>query len=131
VAHSTVTPVPYFDLSLAIERILSKPTLGTCDYESPESRPGACAQISSNIAGNCHDAGAAYPTTGNTAGQVLTSNGVAGTYNVNLNISKAPNVIASGQTNLGTSTINTGLCSQVATRPLRELFRGKLWRGPT
>ncbi|MGH9528875.1 MAG: hypothetical protein ACRD2S_03045 [Terriglobales bacterium] len=37
-------------------------------------------QISSTVAGDCHDSGAGYPTAGQVLGQVLSTNAVAGSY---------------------------------------------------
>ena len=42
---------------------------------------GDYVQISSSNAGDCHDAGAAYPSSGQVLGRVLVTNGGAGTYN--------------------------------------------------
>jgi len=41
-------------------------------------------QISSTTAGDCHDSASTYPTSGQAIGRVLTKNGGAGTYQINL-----------------------------------------------
>ncbi|MDP9159463.1 MAG: hypothetical protein M3O09_04445, partial [Acidobacteriota bacterium] len=43
---------------------------------------GDYVQISSTVAGDCHDAGASYPTTGQVLGRVLSTNAAAGTFAV-------------------------------------------------
>jgi hypothetical protein len=45
---------------------------------------GDYVQISSTTAGNCHDVGATYPTSGQILGRILSTNGMAGTYTINL-----------------------------------------------
>ena len=45
---------------------------------------GDYVQISSSTTGNCHDSGATYPTSGEVAGRVLSTNGGGGTYNLDL-----------------------------------------------
>lgn len=45
---------------------------------------GDYVQISSTTAGNCHDAGATYPTSGQVMGRVLSTNATGGTYTVDL-----------------------------------------------
>lgn len=39
-------------------------------------------QISATVAGDCHDAGGSYPSTGQVLGRVLSSNGAGGTYSM-------------------------------------------------
>lgn len=46
---------------------------------------GDYVQISSTVAGACHDAGASYPSSGQVIGRVLSTNGGAGTYSVAIN----------------------------------------------
>jgi len=45
---------------------------------------GDYVQISSTVAGNCHDAGAAYPAGGQVLGRVLSTNASGGTYATHL-----------------------------------------------
>ena len=45
---------------------------------------GDYVQISATTAGNCHDAGATYPTSGQVAGRVLSTNGAGGTFTIDL-----------------------------------------------
>lgn len=45
---------------------------------------GDYVQISATTAGNCHDAGASYPTQGQLIGRVLSTNGGGGTYSLDL-----------------------------------------------
>lgn len=47
---------------------------------------GDYVQISSTTAGDCHDAGASLPSSGEIIGQVLTTNAAAGTYNLAMQI---------------------------------------------
>lgn len=46
---------------------------------------GDYVQISGTIAGNCHDAGSTYPTSGQVIGRVLSTNGAGGTFPVLIN----------------------------------------------
>ncbi len=52
---------------------------GTCNFDGAVTA-GDYVQISATTAGDCHDAGATYPTSGQVLGRVLVSNGSAGTY---------------------------------------------------
>src|SRR6185437_1632107 len=45
---------------------------------------GDYVQLSSTTAGDCHDSGSTYPTSGQVLGRVLTTNGGAGTYQIDL-----------------------------------------------
>ncbi len=45
---------------------------------------GHYVQISGTLAGDCHDSGASYPTSGQVLGRVLSTNAVAGTYTAQL-----------------------------------------------
>lgn len=45
---------------------------------------GDYVQISATVAGDCHDAGNAYPSSGQVLGRVLSTNGAGGTYNMTL-----------------------------------------------
>jgi hypothetical protein len=45
---------------------------------------GDYVQISSSVAGNCHDAGATFPTGNQVIGRVQSTNGSGGTYTINL-----------------------------------------------
>jgi hypothetical protein len=45
---------------------------------------GDYVQISASIAGDCHDSGSTYPSTGQVLGRVLSTNGAGGTFNVSL-----------------------------------------------
>ncbi len=51
----------------------------SCVFDGPTTA-GDYVQISSTTAGDCHDAGASYPGTGQVLGRVLSSNANAGTY---------------------------------------------------
>ena len=53
---------------------------GTCNFDGAVTA-GDYVQISSTTAGDCHDAGASYPTSGQVLGRVLVTNGSAGAYN--------------------------------------------------
>jgi hypothetical protein len=56
VAQITVTPLfPLETLATLIRRIGRKPTLGMCDYESPETRHGAGDSISCQQKATVHD----------------------------------------------------------------------------
>ncbi|MGA8154173.1 MAG: hypothetical protein WB952_24715 [Terriglobales bacterium] len=52
-----------------------------CVFDGPTTA-GDYVQISSTTAGDCHDAGASYPGTGQVLGRVLSTNGAGGTYSV-------------------------------------------------
>lgn len=72
---------------------------------------GDYVQISSGTAGNCSDAGAAYPTTGQVIGRVLSTNAAGGTYQINLFPSEIKGVGTGGAgnyVNLGGSVTWTG-----------------------
>jgi len=45
---------------------------------------GDYVQISSSVAGDCHDAGVTFPITGQVVGRLLATNGAAGTYLIDL-----------------------------------------------
>lgn len=72
---------------------------------------------SSSTAGNCTDAGATRPVTGQVLGFVTSTNGGSGTYTVNLqpDIVATNNVVASGTLALGTSAISSGACATAVT----------------
>jgi hypothetical protein len=53
---------------------------GTCNFDGGVTA-GDYVQISSTTAGDCHDAGLAYPTSGQVLGRVLVTNASAGAYN--------------------------------------------------
>jgi hypothetical protein len=60
---------------------------------------GHYVQISATTAGNCHDTGSAtYPTTGQVIGTVLSTNGGAGTYTVDMSLKQANVTPAAGAT---------------------------------
>ena len=54
-----------------------------CVFDGPTTA-GDYVQISGATAGDCHDAGAAYPISGQMLGRVLSTNGASGTYAVQL-----------------------------------------------
>lgn len=60
---------------------LSGPT--SCVFDGATTA-GDYVQISTTTAGNCHDAGSSYPTTGQIIGRVLSTNASAGTYSIDL-----------------------------------------------
>lgn len=53
--------------------------LAFCTFDGAVTA-GDYVQISSTVAGDCHDAGSTYPASGQVLGQVLTTNASAGTY---------------------------------------------------
>jgi hypothetical protein len=60
-------------------------TIGTagCIFDGATTA-GDYVQISSTTAGDCHDAGATYPSAGQILGRVLSTNGGGGTFNIAL-----------------------------------------------
>lgn len=76
---------------------------------------GDYVQISTTVAGNCHDVGASYPTSGQVIGRSAQTFGVAGTYGIDLfgsEIHGGPQVL----------TVNTTpVTSHVATMTLQTL----------
>lgn len=84
-------------------------TVGTanCIFDGATTA-GDYVQISSTTAGNCHDAGATYPTANQIIGRVLSTNGGSGTYSVSLfGIEiKGPNLPYA----YGASTTSQGTC---------------------
>jgi hypothetical protein len=66
---------------------------------------GDYVQISSGTGGNCHDAGATYPTSGQVVGRVQSTNGSGGTYTIDLFPSEIR--AATGGSGLGGSNIYT------------------------
>jgi hypothetical protein len=69
---------------------------------------GDYVSISSSTAGDCHDAGSTYPTSGQVIGQVLSTNGSAGTYSL---LVYGPDFIAGGSG--GSGTITSGTANQI------------------
>ena len=57
--------------------------LQTCVFDSATTA-GDYVNLSFSVDGDCHDAGTAYPTTGQVIGRVLSTNAVAGTYTIDL-----------------------------------------------
>jgi hypothetical protein len=55
----------------------------SCVFDG-SSTAGDYVQISTTVAGNCHDVGANYPSPGSVIGRVLTTNSGAGTYGIDL-----------------------------------------------
>jgi len=53
----------------------------TCVFDGPTTA-GDYVQISTTVAGDCHDDGSSYPGTGQVVGRVLSTNGTAGTYDL-------------------------------------------------
>jgi hypothetical protein len=71
---------------------------------------GDYVQISTSTGGDCHDSGPNYPTTGQAIGRVLSTNGSAGTYNIDLFPSEIQ--AASGGSS-GQPLLNTGIVRSV------------------
>lgn len=85
---------------------------------------GDYVQISSSTAGNCHDAGSTYPTSGQVIGRVLSTNAAGGTYLVNLFPSEIKASSGGGGTTISgggfmgyvvTTNFNTALSSQAVS----------------
>jgi hypothetical protein len=53
--------------------LLATSGVAACNFDLTGSTPGHYIQASTTIAGDCHDAGAAYPTSGFTIGQALST----------------------------------------------------------
>lgn len=66
---------------------------------------GDYVQISSSTAGDCHDAGANYPVSGQVLGRVLSTNGGGGTYTMTLTLGNGSDTLQPG-----TPTIGSGAC---------------------
>jgi len=82
-----------------------------CIFDGPTTA-GDYIQISSTVAGNCHDTGSAsYPAGGQVIGRVLSTNGSNGAYNVDL----FPPEIKAGSS-AGLSSLNT-LTGSVSIMP--------------
>ncbi len=52
---------------------------GSCTFDGPTTT-GDYVQMSGTVAGDCHDAGAVYPTSGQVLGRVMVTNAAGGTY---------------------------------------------------
>lgn len=92
--------------------------IGGCIFDGATTA-GDYVQISGSVAGDCHDSGSTFPTSGMVLGRVLTTNAAGGTFSVLL---FSPDVaavsaktIASGTSALGTSAISSNACATVVT----------------
>jgi lysophospholipase L1-like esterase len=65
---------------------------------------GHYVQISNSVAGDCHDSGASFPTSGQVIGRLLTTNASAGTYGVQL---FGPEVQAAAASGSGSGTVTS------------------------
>ena len=86
--------------------------VAACVFDSATTA-GDYVQISSTVAGNCHDTGAAtYPSSGQIIGRVLSTNASAGSYNIDL---FTPEIkAASGGGNLSVLVNGASIASQPA-----------------
>lgn len=73
--------------------IITRSGIAPCVFDNT-TVAGDFVQIASGTAGNCHDAGAARPTSGQIIGVVIQAGGSAGTYNVLLDKSIIPSAAA-------------------------------------
>jgi len=94
---------------------------------------GHYVQISASVAGDCHDSGASYPTSGQVIGRLLTTNGSAGTDTIQLfgpevqAAASAPNAGAAAHSvalNQGTGAAMTGAAIGTAGRLLIDQGAG-------
>lgn len=90
---------------------------------------GDFVQISPTVAGNCHDAGATPPTTGQVVGQVQTSNGGGGTFNIEVGMNTAGGAgFTNPMTTLGdvlyggAAGVATRLAGPIATNNVAQFF---------
>lgn len=97
---------------------------------------GDYVQISSTTAGNCHDAGASYPSSAQVIGRVLSTNGAAGTYAIVISdeiragggggggtVTSATVAAGGGIAVSGTCTITTtGTCTVAQRAVTKQVF---------
>jgi hypothetical protein len=80
--------------------------IGGCAFDGPTTA-GDYIQISSSTAGDCHDAGATYPTSGQVIGRVFSTHAIAGTWRIDVFPSEIQD-INSGTTGATGATGPTG-----------------------
>jgi hypothetical protein len=78
---------------------------------------GDYVQISTSVAGDCHDAGGPYPSGGQVLGRVLSTNGASGTYSVTLFGVEIQTAASSGTT----TVYKTATTEAAASFPLTTL----------
>ena len=83
--------------------------LVTCQYDATAITAGHYVQISSTTAGNCHDAGATYPTSGQVIGRAMAS--AAGSSAVSTELFGPEIQAAAGG---GSGTVNSGTATHLA-----------------
>jgi hypothetical protein len=100
-----------------------------CNFDNATTA-GDYITISTTTAGDCHDNGSVYPNSGQVIGRVLSTNGVAGLYTINL---FGPEIVGSpaaiGCTNFTPVTVvNTNLSTNMMTCAIQAntLFQGAL-----
>lgn len=84
--------------------------LGSCVFDGATTA-GDYVQISSTAAGDCHDAGATFPASGQVIGRVLSTNGGGGTYSLFV----FDEIQGNGLPSHAASTGNTGANSNILT----------------
>lgn len=92
--------------------IIAKSGLVLCVFDGATTA-GHYVQASGSAAGDCHDTGAATePTSGDTVGRVLSTNGGGGTYLIDMQLSPSP---AAGSGTVTSVTCGTGLSGGTIT----------------
>lgn len=83
--------------------VIQESGYGVCNFDGATTA-GDYVQISSTVAGDCHDAGSTFPIFGQVLGRSLTTNAVAGAYSMNL---FGPEIQAGDQRTICSSSIPT------------------------
>lgn len=101
--------------------------IAACTFDGGTTA-GDYVQNSATVSGDCHDAGASYPTSGQVIGRVLSSNASSGTYNIAL---AAGTISAQGGTYNGSGSTNsipmftasTTIGNSLLTQPSTSLLK--------
>lgn len=95
----------------------------SCQFDGATTA-GDYVQASASSAGKCHDAGAAYPSSGQVLGQVLSTNGSAGTYAMEV---FSPGIVGGG----GGGGASTSLTYTTVTNETASLQNSRQWQDGT
>jgi hypothetical protein len=85
---------------------------------------GNYVQISATVAGDCHDAGSTYPTSGQILGRVLSTNGAGGTFTMRIYGPSIQGINTAATTATGTSGATLGLLNANKTDSGNNIHSG-------
>lgn len=97
--------------------LLATSGLTSCVFDAGTTA-GDYVQISPTVAGNCHDSGASYPTSGQVIGRILSTNAPSGTYQMDFFSPEAHGIVYPTTVYSTASSVVTG---SIPTSPATEV----------